>query len=194
MRKKELLKIFLVFVLGYLFIFHIANMPDSSGKLELGPAVSTEQKAEVLYYAPDFSLKTLGGDNFVLSGLKGKTTVLVFWAVWCGPCLHELPTLNKLYHSVDKSKVEVVSVATLGFENEKVAELVEKGRLSFRILLDEDDIASSLYQIRSVPTALIIDPKGVVRYRFAGERNWNSSEALEDIRKVSELKYFSGQN
>jgi|GEM_PF-6139821 len=186
---KQTLKLIAVFILGYIVFFHFFDgAPDSSGSLELGSVIPGESKAEALYTAPDFNLKDFKtGEEKKLSDYKGKVVILSFWATWCNPCLNELPWLNQLGQK-SAGSFEVVTVVSLGYNEKILNALINDRKLDhLTVLLDEDDLAATRYAIRSVPTTLIIDAEGVVRYRLAGDRHWHENDAIQDIQKVIEL-------
>ncbi|MBR4882385.1 MAG: redoxin domain-containing protein, partial [Bacteroidales bacterium] len=60
--------------------------------------------------APDFTLETIGGEEFVLSSLRGKYVVLDFWASWCGPCRASIPGIKKVYEQYKDKGVEIVGI------------------------------------------------------------------------------------
>jgi thiol-disulfide isomerase/thioredoxin len=47
--------------------------------------------------APDFCLESLKGEKVQLKNLKGKVIFLNFWAIWCGPCKEETPSVESLH-------------------------------------------------------------------------------------------------
>ena len=60
--------------------------------------------------APDFTLVSLEGDRITLSDLRGNVILLNFWATWCGPCIMEIPDLNKLQEKYQDKGYEVVGI------------------------------------------------------------------------------------
>ncbi|MCX7830922.1 MAG: TlpA family protein disulfide reductase [Acidobacteria bacterium] len=117
--------------------------------------------------APDFRLKKLGSnDSVVLSKLKGKPVVLIFWATWCGPCKREIPQLKELYLKYAPKGVEFLAIAVGWRQTEEdVARFQTKYEIPYQILWDKDNAVSEKYFVQGIPTNLILDQDGVVRFR-----------------------------
>ncbi len=117
--------------------------------------------------APDFRLKKLGAnDSVVLSKLRGKPVVIIFWATWCGPCRKEIPQIKELYLKYAPKGVEFLAIAVGWRQTEDdVARFQIKNELPYQILWDKDNEVSEKYYVQGIPTNLIIDQDGVVRYR-----------------------------
>ena len=67
-------------------------LPLSAQSASTNSNASASQRAT----APDFTLKALSGVNLRLAEQRGDIIVLNFWASWCGPCIQEMPELDKL--------------------------------------------------------------------------------------------------
>lgn len=117
--------------------------------------------------APDFNLKTLEGKDIRLSDYKGKNPVyLVFWATWCPVCEEEIPNLKAIY-SRFQSKGLIMLAVNVGINDsaKKAAMYKEKHKLPYPVLFDNDSSVTKLYGVMGTPTMIILDKKGIIRYR-----------------------------
>jgi peroxiredoxin len=117
--------------------------------------------------APDFTLRTLGGPNLRLQELRGRVVLVNFWATWCGPCKQEMPELNKLYDKYHASGFVLLGV-NVDDDARHAADVATKLGLKFPVLLDSDKAVSRLYEVDSMPSTLLIDRDGRVRYVHRG--------------------------
>ncbi len=124
--------------------------------------------ALVGHMAPDFELKTLDGEKVKLSDLRGKPVMLNFWATWCPPCRHELPTVAKLNSEFASKGLMVFGVNDEGKMTAK--RYLYKEQLELPTLDDSDERAHRLYGIRAIPMVFIIDKDGKIAHYFRGGR------------------------
>ena len=118
--------------------------------------------------AADFTLKTVDGAPVHLADLKGKVVLLDFWATWCPPCRHELPTIEALSRKYSGRNVVVFGVNDE--EMRTVKNFLAKNHPDLATLHDPDRKVHKLYGCRAIPTVLVIDTGGKVVAHFVGER------------------------
>jgi peroxiredoxin len=115
--------------------------------------------------APDFVLADLKGQKFRLSDHRGKRPVLIiFSTTWCTFCKAEIPRFKSLYATYARQGLEVVNI-DIQESKEKVAKFASQNQLPYRVLLDEDGSVSGVYEIRGVPTMVLVDKNGMVACR-----------------------------
>jgi peroxiredoxin len=114
--------------------------------------------------APGFDLKDITGKNHKLSDFKGKLIYLHFWATWCGPCLGELPVLNKLITDVKSNKIVFINVCLDNDYTKWESIIKEKKLLGINLICDDNWSKSldSLYKISSIPHYTLIDQNGLI--------------------------------
>jgi thiol-disulfide isomerase/thioredoxin len=125
--------------------------------------------------APDFELKDNKGGTFTLSKKRGKHVVIAFWASWCGPCQDELPQLvllSKRYPKVHFIAVDVDRNPAAG------RRMLERMKLKIPVAFDPENKALARYDVASMPTSYIIDPKGTVKFRKVG---YNKKDGLTQL-------------
>ncbi|MFW6066792.1 MAG: TlpA family protein disulfide reductase [Myxococcota bacterium] len=155
---------------------------DTYERLQAGERTSTHYLGNELL-APDFTLEDRHGRPWTLREHRGKTIVLNFWSITCPPCLREMPTLEELADLArDWPDVEVVAVSTDSGWDEVASALPADPALT--VLFDPDkkvvreEFGTTLY-----PETWIIDPRGVVRFRYDGAFDWSSPLAVELINR-----------
>jgi peroxiredoxin len=133
--------------------------------------------------APDFTLPAVGGANLRLQEQRGRVVLVNFWATWCGPCRVEMPHLNRLYEKYRAAGFVLLGV-NIDDEPRKAADLAAKLGLRFPVLLDSEKKVSRLYDLSAMPSTVLIDRDGRVRYIHRGYR-----DGYEDIyeKQIREL-------
>jgi peroxiredoxin len=117
--------------------------------------------------APDFTLHAMGGPNLRLKEQRGRVVMVNFWATWCGPCRQEMPQLNRLYEKYKSSGFVLLGV-NVDDDAAKAAEVAAKLGVTFPVLLDTEKTVSKLYDLSTMPSTVIIDRDGKVRYVHRG--------------------------
>jgi peroxiredoxin len=126
------------------------------------PAAASKALAEK---APDFVLRDLKGQTFRLSDRRGKKPVLIiFSTTWCAFCKAEIPHFKSIQATYVKQGLEIVNI-DIQESKEKVSRFTAEHQLPYRILLDEDGTVSGVYDIRGVPSLVLIDKSGMIACR-----------------------------
>lgn len=149
---------------------------------------SCEQRpklAEINKLAPDFTLIDRKGKTWNLADLKGQVVFVNFWATWCSSCLREMPSMQNLYTSLPTETFKMLTILT----NDEPAFadiMATKLKTTFPILDDPDSSTGKAYGLTGVPETYIIDKEGILREKFIGPVNWDSTNA-----KALVMKYIS---
>ncbi|HEU4459174.1 MAG TPA: TlpA disulfide reductase family protein [Methylibium sp.] len=133
--------------------------------------------------APDFTLRTMDGRNLRLQEQRGRVVMINFWATWCGPCRQEMPHLAKLYDKYRGSGFELLAV-NVDEEQPKAIGLAQKLGLKFPVLFDGDKKVSGLYDLKAMPSTVLIDRDGRVRFQHRGYREGYENTYDQQIRDL----------
>jgi peroxiredoxin len=112
--------------------------------------------------APDFALKSTGGENLRLSEYRGDVVVLTFWASWCGECRQTLATLNGVAGS-GGDQAPVVLGVNLDGDSARAASVAQSVGCRFPTLVDSRQKVGRLYGLDRLPLTIVLDREGVVR-------------------------------
>lgn len=177
---KKYAALFIVLFIGSLLIFfeHFNEAPVSVDDVRIEKNFDQE-KADVGYFAPRFTLRSLQGNRESLESYRGRVVVLNFWATWCAPCRVEMPSFEKLYRRFRSEGVTVLAVSIDKNNESTIKKFVDKYGLSYPILLDTKGEAERLYPAMSIPFTFIIDKAGRIVARVDGAKNWESEETFE---------------
>ena len=116
--------------------------------------------------APDFTAPNPDGKAITMSAIKGKVTIIDFWASWCKPCRIENPTYVRLYEQYHDKGLEIISVS-LDRQNQKQRwiDAIAKDKLTWYNVSNLkfwNDPVAKLYNVSSIPATFIIDDKGII--------------------------------
>ncbi|MEJ5252206.1 MAG: redoxin domain-containing protein [Chthonomonadetes bacterium] len=133
--------------------------------------------------APPFTLRSLDGSRLRLQDFRGSMLVLHFYGTWCAPCEVEMPHLVRLREAYPESDLAMVGVAVNETEGERaVREWIEKFKITYPQALATPEMISA-YWIQGVPITYIIDAEGRIRYRFEGDRDFETfRKMIERVR------------
>ena len=133
--------------------------------------------------APDFTLRSNGGTNVKLSELRGQVVMINFWASWCGPCRQEMPLLDQLYQQYGE-----LGFTLLGVNVEEDAadaeRMLKDTPVTFPILFDAQNVVSKLYDVTAMPSTIIVDRDGNVRFVHKGYQPGYEDEYQTQVRAL----------
>lgn len=133
--------------------------------------------------APDFTLQSSTDDNVRLAEQRGKVVMLNFWASWCGPCRKEMPLLDAMAQRYGEAGFVLYGV-NVEEDNTDAKKLIKELGVTFPILYDTESKASSLYNVDAMPTTVVIDKKGQIRYVNRGYKAGDEDKYRDQIREL----------
>ena len=145
----------------------------------LAPAAAATPPANAL--APDFTLRGADGRNVRLDELRGQVVLVNFWATWCGPCREEMPRLDTLYQKYHKSGFVLLGV-NVDDDPRTALATAAKLNVSFPVLLDTDKKVSKLYDLNTMPSTVVIDRDGKMRFLTRGFHAGTERDYEQQIR------------
>lgn len=137
----------------------------------------------------------LPGGGKTLVSLRGKVVVMDFWATWCGPCYETFPVLTELHQTHQNDGLEILGITRLygTAEGETVNEIAEikflqsfkeKQHLPYSFVVAQNNTNQIVYGAGALPTAVIIDRKGIIRYIETGTNPTRGDEIQAVVEKL----------
>ena len=130
---------------------------------------------------PDFTITLFDGSDLTLSSLRGKVTLLDFWASWCIPCRKEIPNLKKLYKKFHNQGFEIVGIS-LDQDKTKAIAYIGENDLRWPVSWSEGGYLgepAKTYMVNSLPSMWLVDKNGILRqFNVKGNELRKSIEQL----------------
>ena len=121
---------------------------------------------------PDFSATDLDGTPISLEQYRGKVVLLDFWAVWCGPCIAEMPTVKKVYDTYKDEGFDIIGIS-LDTDEKRLRDYLKENEIPWRQVFSGkgwESPVSRQYGIRAIPAPWLIDKDGtLITHQARGE-------------------------
>lgn len=151
--------------------------------LGLGASIVNAEQVSLSGPAPDFTLASNKGQNIRLAEHRGEVVMINFWASWCGPCRQEMPILEELYSRYGRAGFTILGVNVE--PNPKDADKILKDiPVSFPVLYDTESKVSQLYKVEAMPSTVLIDRNGNMRYLHLGYKPGYEDAYRDQIKEL----------
>lgn len=177
---------FLLLVLGVAIVAAVAFGVytllgfDEEAPSERARGIENYIPAREVKMAPAVQFLNEEGERLTLEKFRGKVVVLNMWATWCAPCIHEMPTLDRLQQQLEDVDVVVVALSIDSGGASVVRTFFdEHGIGNLDVYVDPTMRAQAGFNVIGLPTTIIIDKEGRERGRIVGPAEWDDSRAAD---------------
>ncbi|MDP2176106.1 MAG: redoxin domain-containing protein [Bacteroidota bacterium] len=121
--------------------------------------------------APEYKLLSQEKDTLSSSDYTNKVVVMDFWGTWCRPCIEEFPEMEKAYKNYKGNKEVaffIVNSNMNGDNFDKTMKFINRNSYDLPFVFDIERITADKFDVTSLPTVIIIDKKGIIRYKHYG--------------------------
>ena len=127
------------------------------------------------------ALVDIRGVEHSLEQYRGKVVGVNFWATGCPPCVEELPSLESAWQRYRQQGLVVLAVS--GEERDVVTSFLERlpSDITFPVLIDHDMKSGDRWQIRGLPTTVVVDRSGDVHWRAEGQLDFSASDVNKKL-------------
>ena len=129
---------------------------------------------------PSLVLDALDGANRDVAEERGRVVLVNFWASWCPPCVHEMPSMQQLADRFADRPFTILAV-NLAEAEADVRAFVDEHGLRFPVLLDPAGSAIEGWKVFAYPTSYVIDQQGRIRYALFGAIDWLEPDTVKRI-------------
>jgi thiol-disulfide isomerase/thioredoxin len=156
--------------------------PESGGKSPI--TIACKGQPTVGNKAPDLSFESLN-DQGTAKLTPGKVTIIDFWATWCAPCKESFPKYQDLYVKYKASGLEIMAVSVDDEDSKsKIPDFAKTAGAKFPVGWDKGHVAADCFKPDKMPTAVIVDKKGVVRFVHAAYKPGEEAEIEKEVKSL----------
>lgn len=128
--------------------------------------------------APEVAFTDTAGRPAAFADFRGKPLLVNLWATWCQPCLREMPSLERLQARLDGRLVVAALSQDRGGADAVNAFAARLGLDKVKIYLDPKSEVGRAFQVRGLPTSIVLDAEGRVAGRVEGAAEWDAPKML----------------
>lgn len=133
---------------------------------------------------PPLSFIDAEGRRTDLADFKDRVILLNLWATWCGPCVKEMPSLDRLQAQLGGDAFQVVALSLDRGGRAAVEPFYKKtGVQNLTVFLDPASESMKALSLRGLPTTILVDPEGRELGRIEGAVEWDAPEVVAFLRQ-----------
>ena len=150
------------------------------------PSLARLTPAEKIEPVPVVAFMSANGSTHSLKDFRGHYVLLNLWAVWCAPCVKELPALAKLQSALPPDRMEVVAVDVARGTPKDAADFL-KGHNAAALTpyIDPNLTLMRAFGAYGLPMTILIDDKGNQVARAVGPADWDAPESIDYFKALS---------
>jgi len=161
------------------------------------PAIETEvmdravglddklRRAQAEFIVPTVSLVDINGKQVHLDNLKGRVSIINFWATWCPPCVEEIPSLNRLQKKMQGKAFQLISI-NYAEPAKRIKKFMQRVQVDYPVLLDPDGEIAGQWKVVAFPSSFVIGPDGKLKYGVNSAIHWDTAEVVKQLDKLLE--------
>ncbi|TVP87611.1 MAG: TlpA family protein disulfide reductase [Thioalkalivibrio sp.] len=142
--------------------------------------------------APSFDQVDARGERHTLDGSLGRVTLVNFWATWCPPCVHEIPSMNRLAGDYAEDEFAIVSI-NFKEDADHILAFMDEVQVDFPVLMDLDGSIAAEWSVFAFPSSFLLDREGRIRYSVNTAIEWDTDEIRRVIDRLREEPGERGQ-
>lgn len=143
------------------------STPDAAIAQPLGPA-------------PDFDLEDVSGITIRSTDLKGKVSIIDFWATWCEPCKSEIPKYNALHEAYKDKDVQVLGI-TVESPRNGIAPKVKEWGIKYAVVVGDSKVSEGFGGYIGLPTTFIVGKDWKIYKKYLGAIPGKEEKIKKDI-------------
>jgi peroxiredoxin len=143
------------------------------------PVLLAACSADTQSTLPDVPFTQLDGSQHKLTELKGRVTMINFWATSCSTCVREMPQMVATHQKFKAQGLETLAVAMEYDPPAYVMQFAQTRALPFRVAMDHSGaLAQAFGPVQLTPTTFVVNKKGEIVKRYIGEPDFEALHAL----------------
>ncbi|HUD25382.1 MAG TPA: TlpA disulfide reductase family protein [Burkholderiaceae bacterium] len=132
---------------------------------------------------PEATLQGLNGPPRRLSEYRGRPLLINVWASWCGPCVEEMASLERLAWTEERIAFSVIGISTDDYPEQALA-FLNRSNATIRHFIDHGQQLENMLGAARIPLTVLVDADGRVLDKIYGAREWDSPASLQLISRT----------